>query len=117
MGYGCASFAKNEEEIKNQDENETILVFSPKLVLIGFSPPIKNLPCFLVPCCSFSSLNHVNCYYLNSLNNAHFWSFYNYIQFGMKHGVQLGPKDTMILKDFTSSRIFMMCFSVLVSNK
>ncbi len=80
MGYGCASFAKTKEEIKSQDENGTILVFSPKLVLIGFSPPIKNLPCFMVSCCSFSSLKHVNCYYLNSLNNAHFCSFYNYTQ-------------------------------------
>ncbi len=57
MGYGCASFAKIEEEIKSQDENGTILVFSPKLVFIRFSPPIKNLPYLMVPCCSFSSFS------------------------------------------------------------
>jgi hypothetical protein len=80
MGYGCASFAKIEDEIKSQDENGTKFVFSPKLVLIRFSPPIKNFPYFMVPFSSFSSLNHVNCYYLDSLNNSHFCSFYNYIQ-------------------------------------
>jgi hypothetical protein len=37
MGYGCVNFAKTEEEIKSQDGNGTILVFSPKLVLIIFS--------------------------------------------------------------------------------
>jgi hypothetical protein len=41
---GVLVLPKTEKEIKSQDENGTILVFSPKLVFIGFSPPIKNLP-------------------------------------------------------------------------
>jgi len=44
-----------------------------------------------------------------------FAQFTTTLKFGNKHGVQLRPKDTVILKDnFTSSKIYMMCFSIIM---
>jgi hypothetical protein len=60
-----ASFSETGDEMRGEDENTAHmggktgakLLFSPKLVLRGVSPPVSDLPYLCLEFCSYSVLN------------------------------------------------------------